>query len=143
MPGEQTPYPLTDAEQAEFTAALSAAVNSGAMRINTARKILGLKPLDIPEADTLLDIARLTHSERLAAMTLATAPAAFDAYRAAWTQACAAAWDADLGEPAAVLPDFLWPRLTELVNPVTGAPVTIQRVKAFPVTAPAARADAG
>lgn len=85
------------------------------------------------------DLTPADRDELLAAVEAALlAPLTFDAFQTAWTDACGKAWDADFGEPALLLPGFLWPHLTELVNPVTGASVPIQRTDAFPVTAPAA-----
>ncbi|MEI4920837.1 hypothetical protein Q8G81_35365, partial [Klebsiella pneumoniae] len=80
----------------------------------------GLKPFGLPQTEALLDIARMTGSERLAGMALevqkirdiereATVPAAFDAFQAAWRDACVGAWDEDdaRAEPRVILPDWL------------------------------------
>jgi hypothetical protein len=97
-------------------------------------------------ADAALEVARITGSERLARMALgvqqirdmereALAPVSFETFMEHWRTACVEAWDKDeaRAEPRAVLPDWLWPKVAGLVNPVTQTRVTIERIASFPL----------
>jgi len=66
-------------------------------------------------------------------LALETAPADFADFTAAWEKACIKAWDAEDGHwsPTVTLPDFLWPRVAAVINPVTGKPAEIRRTAAF------------
>jgi hypothetical protein len=60
------------------------------------------------------------------------APVSFDDLLAAWHKVCVKAWDDDAHwEPSVTLPDFLWPHVAAMVNPVTGNLVQIRRATAF------------
>ena len=57
----------------------------------------------------------------------------FAEFEAAWAKACADAWDDGQHYPAVLLPDFMWPGVASMVNPVTGETATVTRVWTFPV----------
>lgn len=66
------------------------------------------------------------------------APFTFAAFLGAWYEACAKEWDIPdpvtgvRGEPLAVLPEGVFPGVTEIVSPVTRSVVKIKRVPMFP-----------
>jgi hypothetical protein len=61
------------------------------------------------------------------------APVSFADFEKAWDKACAGAWDDGLHSPAVLLPDFMWPGVAYMVNPVTGVWADVHRVSTFPV----------
>lgn len=65
--------------------------------------------------------------------TPAPAPVGFAEFEESWANACADAWDDGQRRPAVLLPDFMWPGIASMINPVTREPVTVMRVRTFPV----------
>lgn len=61
------------------------------------------------------------------------APVSFAAFQDAWAKACADAWDDGQRRPAVLLPDFMWPALASMINPLTGEAAMVTRVRTFPV----------
>ena len=59
------------------------------------------------------------------------APLTWQEFYRAWTSACVDAWDAGRQTPTVTLPLYLFPHVTSIENPCTGAFVTIKRTSPF------------